>query len=110
MKKMIFVTIVLILGVISNNVFAQKKDTKTVCFKSSMHCEGCQSTLTEHLKFEKGVTDLKIDYVTNTVLIEYKEGKNTEDKLAKAIEKKGYSANKISEEEYKKLVSETKKE
>jgi copper chaperone CopZ len=88
---------------------AQKSENKVVCFKSDMTCDHCQNTLTEHLKFEKGVKDLKIDYVSNTVLIEYKEGKNSDDALAKAIEKKGYKAEKISKEEYNKITSETKK-
>ncbi|NQU85494.1 MAG: heavy-metal-associated domain-containing protein [Mariniphaga sp.] len=105
MKKVILITLVLVMGVMTNQTFAQKAETKTVCFKSSMDCENCQKTLTEYLKFEKGVKDLKVDFTSNTVMIEYKDGKNSDEKLAKAIEKKGYTAEKISTEEYKKIVA-----
>ena len=105
MKKLFLATMVIILGMVSNQALAQKKDTKTVCFKSNMHCEGCQSTLTEHLKFEKGVRDLKVDLESNTVLIEYRDGKNSEERLAKAIEKKGYEAFKITMEDYQKIMT-----
>ncbi len=102
MKKVIFM--ILALGIFTSQSFAQKTETSVVCFKSNMHCENCQATLTEYLKFEKGVKDLKVDHATNTILIEYKADKNSDEKFAKAIEKKGYAANKISLEEYKKTV------
>lgn len=106
--KQLVMLFMLVLGIASIST-AQKTGNKVVCFKSDMTCDHCQSTLTEHLKFEKGVKDLKIDYVSNTILIEYKDGKNTDDGFAKAIEKKGYKAEKISKEEFDKIVSETKK-
>ncbi len=90
-----------------NNLQAQKKETKTVCFKSSMDCKNCEKTLTNYLSFEKGVKNLKVDLETNTILVEYKEGKSSDETIAKAIKKKGYDANKISLEEYNKI---TKKE
>lgn len=37
-------------------------------------------------------------------MVEYKEGKSTDETLAKAIEKKGYKAKKISKGEYEKIV------
>ena len=105
MKKLIF--LILALGILTTSQsFAQKTENNVVCFKSNMHCENCQSTITEYLKFEKGVKDLKVDHVTNTIMIEYKTDKNNDEKFAKAIEKKGYKANKISFEEYTKMVKE----
>ncbi len=83
---------------------AQKPGNMVVCYKSNMDCASCEKTLTDNLKFEKGVKDLKIDHVSNTILIEYKEGKNSEETFAKAIEKKGYEAVKISKEEYEILI------
>lgn len=106
MKKVILVTLVFMLGLISTQTYAQKKENNIVCFKSNMHCEDCSNTLTEYLKFEKGVKDLKIDYATNTIKIEYKADKNNEEQFVKAIEKKGYKADKISPEEYNMIVKE----
>jgi copper chaperone CopZ len=104
--KNLAVILVLILAIAFVTV-AQKVENKVVCFKSSMDCANCEKTLTENLKFEKGVKDLKVDHVSNTILIEYKDGKNTEDDFAKAIEKKGYKAEKISKADYDKVVKET---
>jgi len=105
MKKSVLLFI-LILGVTFVSV-AQKMENKVVCFKSNMDCANCEKTLTEHLKFEKGVKDLKVDHVSNTVLVEYKPDKNTDEGLAKAIEKKGYKAEKISKADYDKVLKET---
>jgi copper chaperone CopZ len=107
MKKLIYVfVVVMFVGLTSNEIFAQKNDTKVVCFKSNMDCANCENTITEYLKFEKGVKKLKVDHVSNTILIEYKESKNTNDKLAKAVQKKGYKADELSIAEYDKIVTE----
>ena len=105
MKKL---TIIMGLVLITiGSLSAQKTENKVVCFKSSMDCANCEKTLTENLKFEKGVKDLKVDHVSNTILIEYKDGKNTDEGFAKVIEKKGYVAEKISKAEYDKVLKET---
>lgn len=106
MKKLAVILCLVLITVL--NLQAQKTGNKVVCFKSNMTCTGCENTLTEYLKYEKGVKDLKIDHVSNTVYIEYREGKNNDEDLAKAIEKKGYKADKISKDEYDKSIAETK--
>jgi len=108
MKKMILLTLVLFIGAAANQTFAQKT-TKVVCFKSSMDCENCEKTLTDHLRFEKGVKDLKVDFVSNTIFVEYKEGKNNDEAIAKSIEKKGYKAEKITEKEYSEMTQSAEK-
>ncbi|MEN8123355.1 MAG: cation transporter [Bacteroidota bacterium] len=110
MKRIIFITLALLVGVATNPLYAQKKGNKTVCFKSNMDCTNCEKTVYEYLKFEKGVKDLKVDHASNTIMVEYKEGKTTDKDLAKAVEKKGYKADKISIEDYNKLVGTEKEE
>ncbi|WP_319480685.1 heavy-metal-associated domain-containing protein [uncultured Draconibacterium sp.] len=111
MKKLILLfTMAMFIGFTANETFAQKKENKVVCFKSNMDCADCEKTVTEYLKFEKGVKDLKIDFVSNTIFVEYKDGKNTDDELAAAIEKKGYKAVKITQKEYEEIVAKTKKD
>jgi mercuric ion binding protein len=111
MKRIILFALAIVFGVIANQTFAQKKqDTQVVCFKSNMDCSNCEITLTEQLRFEKGVKNLKVDHVSNTVYIEYKDGKNTEEGFAKAIEKKGYKAEKITPEKYKEMMEHVEKE
>lgn len=105
MKKlaMMIGLILISIGIVS----AQKAENKVVCFKSDMDCSGCEKTLMEHLKFEKGVKDLKVDHGSNTIFIEYKEGKNSDENFTKAIEKKGYKAEKISKADYDKVLKKT---
>ena len=112
MKKVIIVLMMtMLVGFVSNEVSAQKKKNEVVYFKSSMDCGNCQKSITEYIKFEKGVKDLKVDHVSNTIKIEYRKGKNSDEKLAAAIKKKGYKAEKITAEQYKEIISKlTKKE
>lgn len=105
MKKLAFIIGIILITI--GNLSAQKAENKVVCFKSDMDCANCEKTLTEHLKFEKGVKDLKVDHSSNTIYIEYKDGKNSDENFAKAIEKKGYKADKISKAEYDKVLKET---
>ena len=83
-----------------------KSDLLTVYFKSNMDCQDCEVTLTNYLKFEKGVKDLKVDWKSNTIKIIYKSGKNSPENLAKSIAKKGYEAHVMTEKEYKVLMEE----
>lgn len=112
MKKYIGLFLICLAVVaISNPALSQNKtsDLVTVCFKSSMDCHNCELTLTNYLKFEKGVKDLKVDLATNTIKVVYKAGKNTPENIAVGIKKKGYEANQITEEEYKKLLPDSSK-
>ena len=105
MKKLTFIMGLILITI--GSLSAQKTENKLVCFKSDMDCANCEKTLTENLKFEKGIKDLKVDHISNTILVEYKDGKNTDDGIAKAIENKGYVAEKISKAEYDKVLKET---
>ncbi len=105
MKKIAFIIGLILITI--GNLSAQKAENKVVCFKSDMDCANCEKTLTENLKFEKGVKDLKVDHTSNTIYVVYKDGKNSDEGLAKAIEKKGYLAEKISKTEYDKVLKET---
>lgn len=108
MKKLVLLFIVLIgLSGISK-VMSQKKELKTVCFTSNMDCADCENTILEYVKFEKGVKNLKVDHVSNTVMIVYAANKNNDEALAKAIQKKGYKAEKITPDQYEKIVEAAK--
>lgn len=63
-----------------------------VTFVTSIHCKKCVNKIEENLSFEKGVKDLKVNLNDKTVYIKY-DGKKTDvEKLAKAINKLGYTA------------------
>lgn len=110
MKSIALIIMMLLIGGLSNQSFAQKKGRAVVCFQSNMDCVDCEKTLYEHLKFEKGVKDLKIDHASNTIYIEYAENKNDAAGLAGAIEKKGYKAETIDRQAYDKIVVSAKEQ
>lgn len=109
MKKTIQLIALCFAVLFTSEVKAQepKNDLLTVCYKTSMDCHECEVTLTNYLKFEKGVKDLKVDLKSNTIKVVYKSGKNSSENLAKGIKKQGYEANQITEKEYKTLVEES---
>lgn len=94
-----------------STVAAQSKESElaTVYIKSNMDCMDCELTLTNYLKFEKGLKSLKVDLVSNTIKVVYKSGKNTPENIANGIKKNGYKATLISEDEYKKLFGNAQK-
>ncbi len=112
MKKSIQLILVCFVAMVfATEAFGQdaKTDLVTVYYKSSMDCLDCEVTLTNFLKFEKGVKDLKVDLKTNTIKVVYKAGKNSTENLEKGIKKQGYEANSITEKEYKTLIEEAAK-
>ncbi|MCL1821581.1 MAG: heavy-metal-associated domain-containing protein [Prolixibacteraceae bacterium] len=110
MKKIaVIISLLTIFGATTNQVYARKSKNQTVYFQSNMHCENCRNKLFEHLRFEKGIKDLEVDNVSNTVKVVYIDKKISEEEVKKSIEKAGYQANRIAEAEYKKLVDEAKK-
>ena len=112
MKKIIqfFVFGLLIMAfALATNAQAPKSDLVTIWYKTNMDCVDCEGTLTNYLKFEKGVKDLKVDFKSNTIKVVYKTGKNTPENFTKGIKKQGYEANVITEVQYKSIVEEAKK-
>ena len=67
-----------------------KKETKTVTFKTTMHCENCVRKVTENISFLRGVKDLKVSLEENVVTITYDPARTSEQTLADAIRKPGY--------------------
>jgi len=69
-----------------------KAETKTVSFQTSIHCKNCAKKVQDNISFEKGVTKLEIDVPTKVVKVSYDPAKTSEEKLAAAIRKLGYTA------------------
>ncbi len=104
MKRIAFIMAIVAFVAMANGATGQEKKSSTVWFKSNMHCAACEKSLFDHLRFEKGVKDLKVDHVSNTVKVVYDPRKSSGESLAKAIEKKGYTAGKITSEEYDRML------
>ena len=108
MKNLLYLAAFVLVLAVSSNASAQKKNEQVVYFKSSMHCKDCENTLFEHLRFEKGVKNLALDHVSNTIKIIYQDNKTDEETLKKSVAGKGYDAEKIGEEQYKTLLENAK--
>ena len=78
-----------------STVYAQdakkKKDTVTF-FVEGMECANCQKKVEKNISFEKGVTDMKCDLTTRTVVVTSKPDKPSKTKLASAFKKIGMEA------------------
>ena len=71
-----------------------KGTTKEVTFSVPLHCENCVTKVKENISFLKGVKDLEVSLEKKIVRIVYDPSKITEEKLAEAIKKLGYTATK----------------
>lgn len=92
----------LCLTVLSFDLFAQgKKDKKSnkkeVVFDVSMTCENCKKKIEKNIAFEKGVSDMKVDLPSKTVMVVYQDNKTNQANIQKAIEQLGYKVEVHSE-------------
>lgn len=102
MKIKIFTIIAILLLGAGTSISAQNKkdkknDKETVLFDVSMTCENCKKRIEKNIAYEKGVTDLKVDLPNKTVEIEFKKSKTTIEKLQAALEKLGYEAKLVTD-------------
>lgn len=69
-----------------------KKAYEKVVFDTYMHCHSCQKKLSENLAFEKGVKGLDVNLEAQTITFTYDPAKTDAEKLAAAVRKLGYKA------------------
>ena len=92
MKKL-FVTFALMLAALG----IQAKDIKTLVVTTNpqMHCDNCEKKIKGNLRFEKGVKTIDCNIPDRLVTITYDPSKTDETTLAKALEKLGYTVEKV---------------
>jgi len=91
MRKIITLTLIL-LGFAVLTSQAQKVEIKSVTFEVNMHCLSCKAKIERDIVFEKGVKEVEATLDKKLVTIKYDATKTDPDKIAKAIEKLGYTA------------------
>ncbi len=108
MKKLA-ITLITLVSLVGFSATAQEikeaPKTQKVYFSCAMDCHDCEQKLGDELRFTKGVKDLKVDYATETIFVEFKTAKTDKSKIVAAIEKKEYQPKEITEEDYKKLTT-----
>ena len=82
-------------SMLQDNKTKNEKKAVTVTFNVSIHCQNCVEKVTDNISFMKGVEDLKVSLDKKTVVITYDPAKTDEATLQKAIEKLGYTAEKV---------------
>ena len=96
MKARVIVLMMVMLLVFSVAADAQKKGKQVqyeeVTFVTDIECKNCVKKCEANLPYEKGIIDCKIDLASRTVYFKFDPKKTSKEKLAKAIEKLGYSA------------------
>ena len=94
MKIFKFLLVVVMSHLFGYASVAQDVDGKTekVEIKTSAICGMCKDRLEKNIAFEKGVKSVTLNEETKVLTIEFKTGKNSKDKLKKAITKLGYDA------------------
>ena len=85
--KALFVTLALAVS-----CFA--KDIKTVVLTTTpeIHCTGCEKTIKENIRFEKGVKSINTNLDDKTITIEYDADKTDVPTIIKGFQKIGYEA------------------
>jgi copper chaperone CopZ len=90
MKKALTMAVIL-LGLAVLTTQAQKIETKTVTYEVNMHCQSCKAKIERDIVFEKGVKEVEATLDKKLVTIKYDATKTDPEKIAKAIEKLGYT-------------------
>ncbi len=86
---------------------AKEKKTEKVYFTCEMDCHECEQKIGDELRFTKGVKDMKVDFGTGTVFVEFRSDKTEKAKIVEAIKGDEYNPKEISEEEYTKRTAKT---
>ena len=96
MKKIFFIGLALLSFCAAH---AKEMNDTTVVFTvdSPLVCTNCEKTVTENLRFEKGIKNIKASHETNTVTITYDKRKTTCDKLRESFRKIGKEATLVPE-------------
>jgi copper chaperone len=56
-----------------------------------MYCTSCKPIVEKHLKDEKAVTSINIDYMTDSVIIDFDPSLITKEEIKNRLEKTGYN-------------------
>ena len=99
MKTRITILLMAVMMVFSVQAFAETKSKKVnyeeVTFVTDIDCHNCVKKCEANLPYEKGIKDCKVDLASHTIYFKFDSKKTSKEKLAKAIEKLGYSAKEV---------------
>lgn len=77
---------------------AKKKKENVTFFIEEMDCDHCVKKIEKNISFVKGVTDLKCDLATQTVVVTFKKDKTSKVKLIDAFKKIKMTAKEVKKD------------
>lgn len=95
----IMAAVVILVNTEGKSMAQRPSAREEVKIQTDLHCESCKKKIVDYMTFEKGVTAIAADVDSKVVTIEYRTNRTNEEKLVKALEKLGYKAAVIKEEE-----------
>jgi copper chaperone CopZ len=110
MNKLKAISLVFALFLVMSANAQKASSTKVVSIQTNGTCQPCKEKIEQGLAFEKGVKDVEYDLATAIVKVTYNEKKTDVEKLRKAINKLGYTADGQAPENAKKSECNHKKE
>lgn len=104
MKRFLTIALTLMMSVAfaaNSNADNKKKgnNLKEVTFVTTIDCKNCVKKVEANLPYEKGIKDMKVTLDDKTIWIKYDADKTDKKKLAEAIEKLGYEAHEVEQEQ-----------
>ena len=108
MKTKYIATILFVMFLTSNTVFAQKSKVE---IQTSAQCEMCKGKIEKELVLTAGIKSADLDLETKIVTIEFKEKKINVDEIKYMISNLGYDADEVeaNPEKYEQLPNCCKK-
>lgn len=99
MKRQFVLFVCLVFAFATLNAKDDKKGKETTTFViEEMDCDHCVKKIEKNISFEKGVSDIKCDLPTKTVVVTYKKDKTTKTKLVDAFKKIKMTAKVVEKE------------
>ena len=96
------ITVPMVSNAQTQKTVQQDNNLETVKFSASITCDKCVNTIMGSLPKEKGVKDVKTDLTAKTVTVTYQKGKNNTEQIKRNLEKLGFTAKVIADEQVKK--------
>ncbi len=76
----------------STNMFLQKAFFKVV----GMYCTSCKPIVERQLKGQNAVKNIDIDFMTDSIIVEYDSSAITKEEIKKMLENSGYAFVRVS--------------
>ena len=96
MKTLLRITLTALIAIVALNTNAQKKaSVKEVTYQCDFDCPSCETKVMKNIPYEKGVTNVLVNYDQKLVTVEYKEAKNSNEGIKQALEELGYKVSDV---------------